>query len=65
MILYDIISYDIISYDIISYDMISYDMISYDMIAAAGAAAETCSTNGKPILFHYFWLWKMTFEKIF
>ena len=29
-------------------------MISYDMIAAADAAAETCSTNGKPKLFHDF-----------
>ena len=38
----------------ISYDMISYDMISYDMIAAADAAAETGSTNGKPKLFHDF-----------
>ena len=42
------------------YDMISYDMISYDMIAAADAAAETGSNNGKPKLFQEFWLWKMT-----
>ena len=36
-------------YHIIRYDIISYDMISYDMIAAAAAAAETGSNNGKPI----------------
>ena len=35
-------------------------MISYDMIAAADAAAETGSTNGKPKLVHDIWLWKMT-----
>ena len=48
------VSYDMTSYDMISYDMISYDMISYDMIAAADAAAETCSTNGKPNFFGIF-----------
>ena len=54
-----------IPYDMILYDMISYDMISYDMIAAADAAAETGSTNGKPNFFQGFWLWKMTLvEKI-
>ena len=42
------LTYFMISYDMISYDIISYDMISYDMIAAADAAAETGSTNGKP-----------------
>ena len=32
--------------------IIFYAMISYDMIAAADAAAETGSTNGKPKLVH-------------
>ena len=47
-----------ILYDMISYDMISYDMISYDMIAAADAAAEAGSTNGKPNFFLEFRFWK-------
>ena len=55
--------YDIIWYDIMRYDMISYDMISYYMVAAADAAAETSSTNGKPNFFHDFWLRKMTLKK--
>ena len=58
------LSDDIISYYIILYDMISYDMIAYDMMAAADAAAETCSTNGKPKRVHDFWFWKVTFKKI-
>ena len=49
----------------ISFDMISYDKMSYDRIAAADAAAETCSTNGKPTLFDDFLTLKMTFEKMF
>ena len=62
MISYDMISYDMILYDMVSCDMISYEMLSYDMIAAADAAAETSETNGKPQLFHDFWLWKMTLK---
>ena len=38
----------------ILYDMISYDVISYDMIAAADAAAETGSNNGKPTFLQEF-----------
>ena len=55
---YNIIWYHMTSYDVLWYHMISYDVIWYHMIAAADAAAETCSTNGKPKLVHIFWLWK-------
>ena len=47
-------------YHMIWCDMIWCGMISYDMIAAADAAAETSSTNGKPKLFQEIWVWKMT-----
>ena len=57
------IPYHMIWYHIIICDIISYDMISYDMIAAADAAAETGSNNGKPNFFQEFWLWKITLLK--
>ena len=58
------ISYDMISYDMTSYDLIWYDIISYDMIAAADAAAETSSTNGKPIFSGISTLKMILFKKI-
>ena len=43
--------------------MISYHKIWYRIIAAADAAAETGSNNGKPNFFQEFWLWKWHYEK--
>ena len=43
--------------------MISYHKIWYHIIAAADAAAETGSTNGKPNFFQELSLWKMTLTK--
>ena len=62
---YLIISYDIIWHQMTSYDIIWYHMMSYryHMIAAADAAAETGSTNGKPKLFRDFWLWRWHYQK--